>query len=164
MVAADGKSLDLQGAQWITAPYDEMALEKALQLRDGGGGGGGSVTVVCAGPPEASKELRTALAMGADKAVHVVSKEPGLDALATSEALAAAVKGLMGILNGDKGAALAADHAMIKAAGSGFAADAMDVAGNNIAVGGATYVGTATTVATATSVNGLAMGTIPVTT
>ena len=52
---------------------------------------------------------------------------------------------------------------MIKAAGQGFAADAMDVSGNNIAIGGATYVGTATTVATATSVNGLAQGTIPVT-
>ena len=74
-----------------------------------------------------------------------------------------AVKGLMGILNGDKGAALAADHAMITAAGQGFAADAMDVSGNNIAIGGATYVGSATTVATATSVNGLAQGTIPVT-
>jgi len=75
----------------------------------------------------------------------------------------AAIKGLMGILNGDKGAALAADQAMITAAGQGFAADAMDVSGNNIAVGGATYVGTAVTVATATSVNGLAMGNIPVT-
>jgi trimeric autotransporter adhesin len=74
-----------------------------------------------------------------------------------------AVKGLTGILNGDKGDALAADHAMIIAAGSGFAADAMDVSGNNIAIGGATYVGTATTVATATSVNGLATGSIPVT-
>src|SRR5258708_6906295 len=39
----------------------------------------------------------------------------------------------------------------------------MDVSGNNIAIGGATYVGTATTVATATSVNGLAQGSIPVT-
>jgi len=75
---------------------------------------------------------------------------------------AAAVKGLMGILNGDTGAALAADKAMINAAGQGFVADAQDVAGNNITVGGATYVGSATTVATATSVNGLAMGTIAV--
>jgi trimeric autotransporter adhesin len=74
-----------------------------------------------------------------------------------------ALKGLMGILNHDTGAALAADNAMITAAGQGFAADAMDVSGNNIAIGGATYVGTATTVATATSVNGLAQGAIPVT-
>ncbi|CCE05103.1 fragment of conserved hypothetical protein (part 1) [Bradyrhizobium sp. STM 3843] len=76
---------------------------------------------------------------------------------------AAAVKGLQGILNGDTGAALAADKAMVAAAGQGFAADAMDVSGNNIAVGGATYVGTATTVSAATSVHGLAHGTIPVT-
>ncbi|WP_316206456.1 hypothetical protein [Bradyrhizobium sp. SZCCHNR2017] len=76
---------------------------------------------------------------------------------------AAAVKGLQGILNGDTGAALAADKAMLAAAGQGFAADAMDVSGNNIAIGGATYVGSATTVSTATSVHGLAQGTIPVT-
>ncbi|MBV8698219.1 MAG: hypothetical protein JO052_10235 [Bradyrhizobium sp.] len=75
----------------------------------------------------------------------------------------AAVKGLQGILNGDTGAALAADKAMITAAGQGFAADAMDVSGNNIAIGGATYVGSATTVSTATSVHGIAQGTIPVT-
>jgi len=75
----------------------------------------------------------------------------------------AAVKGLMGILHGDQGAALAADKAMITAAGAGFAADAMDVSGNNIAIGGATYVGSATTVSTATSVHGIAQGTIPVT-
>ncbi|WP_315764184.1 MULTISPECIES: hypothetical protein [unclassified Bradyrhizobium] len=74
-----------------------------------------------------------------------------------------ALKGLQGILNGDTGAALAADKAMVAAAGQGFAADAMDVSGNNIAVGGATYVGTATTVSAATSVHGLAHGTIPVT-
>jgi hypothetical protein len=69
----------------------------------------------------------------------------------------------MGILNHDTGAALAADKAMITAAGQGFVADAMDVSGNNIAIGGATYVGTATTVSTATSVHGIAQGTIPVT-
>ncbi len=74
-----------------------------------------------------------------------------------------AVQGLQGILNGDTGAALAADKAMISAAGQGFAADAMDVSGNNVPVNGGTYVGTATTVATATSINGTAHGSIPVT-
>jgi trimeric autotransporter adhesin len=76
---------------------------------------------------------------------------------------AASVKALQGILNHDAGAALVADNAALVAAGMGFAADAMDVSGNNIAIGGATYVGTATTVATATSVHGLAQGSIPVT-
>jgi hypothetical protein len=69
----------------------------------------------------------------------------------------------MGILNHDTGAALAADKAMIAAAGQGFAADAMDVSGNNIPVNGGNYVGTATTVSTATSIKGTAQGTIPVT-
>jgi trimeric autotransporter adhesin len=75
----------------------------------------------------------------------------------------AAVQGLQGILNGDTGAALAADKAAVSAAGTGFAADANDVSGNNIPLGGGTYVGTATTVTTATSVHGVAHGTIPVT-
>jgi hypothetical protein len=74
----------------------------------------------------------------------------------------AAVHGLTGIMNGDTGAALAADQAEIKAAGMGFAADAMDVSGNNLPVGGGSYVGDATTVAGATSVAGVAQGTIPV--
>jgi electron transfer flavoprotein beta subunit len=90
-VAADGRSLDLATVQWITAPYDEIAVEKALTLRDASGGG--TVTVVTAGPPEASKELRTALAMGADAAVHLVAKEGAGDALATAEALAGAIRG-----------------------------------------------------------------------
>jgi hypothetical protein len=72
---------------------------------------------------------------------------------------AAAIKALTGILNGDTGAALAADHAMLQAAGAGFVGNAGDIAGNNIAVGGSAYVGTGTTIATTTAVNGIAMGT-----
>ncbi|MGJ4895639.1 MULTISPECIES: hypothetical protein [unclassified Bradyrhizobium] len=76
---------------------------------------------------------------------------------------ATAIKGLQGILNGDTGAALTSDLAMLTAAGEGFVADANDVSGNNIAIGGATYVGSATTVSKATSVAGLAQGTTKVT-
>jgi trimeric autotransporter adhesin len=74
-----------------------------------------------------------------------------------------AVHGLQGIANGDTGAALAADQAQILAAGQGFVADATDVSGNNVPVGGGTYVGTSTTVSGATSPAGIAQGTIPVT-
>jgi len=73
----------------------------------------------------------------------------------------AAVQGLQGIMGGDTGAALAADQAQIQAAGMGFVADANDVSGNNIPLGGGSYVGTSTTVAGATSVAGVAQGTIP---
>ena len=71
----------------------------------------------------------------------------------------AAIKALTGILNGDKGAALAADNAMLQASAAGFVGNAGDIAGNNIAVGGSAYVGSGTTIATTTVVNGIAMGT-----
>lgn len=91
-VQADGRTLDATGAQWILAPYDEIALEKALQLRDAAPPGQGSVTVLTVGPAEATKELRTALAMGADAALHVVA-EPPTDPTATAALLAAALAG-----------------------------------------------------------------------
>ena len=89
-IASDGPSIDLSGVQFITAPYDEMAVEKAIQLRDEAGGG--RVTVLTVGSAAASKELRTALAMGADDALHVVT-EDSLGPSATAAALAAALDG-----------------------------------------------------------------------
>ena len=55
-------------AEFIINPYDEYAIEEALKLREEHGG---EVTVVTLGDEEAEKELRTALAMGADKAVLI---------------------------------------------------------------------------------------------
>jgi electron transfer flavoprotein beta subunit len=89
-VQADGRRLDVTGVQHILAPYDEIALEKALQLKEAAGQG--DVTVLTVGPAEATKELRTALAMGADAALHVVA-EPPADPWAAARTLAAAVKG-----------------------------------------------------------------------
>ncbi len=83
-IGADGASIDLGGVQYITAPYDEMAVEKAIQLRDEAGAG--NVTVVTVGPAAATKELRTALAMGADEAVHATT-EDRLGPQATAQAL-----------------------------------------------------------------------------
>jgi electron transfer flavoprotein beta subunit len=56
------------GAEFIINPYDEYAVEEAIQLRDKHGG---EVTVVTVGNEESEKQLRTALAMGADKAVLI---------------------------------------------------------------------------------------------
>ncbi|MDF1700698.1 MAG: electron transfer flavoprotein subunit beta/FixA family protein [Planctomycetota bacterium] len=89
-IGPDGTSIDLGGVQFITAPYDEMAVEKAIQLRDAAGEG--SVTVVTVGPAAATKELRTALAMGADAAVHAVV-EDRLGPNATAAALAEVITG-----------------------------------------------------------------------
>ncbi|TFD39369.1 electron transfer flavoprotein beta subunit/FixA family protein [Cryobacterium sp. TMT2-10] len=69
---------------------DERALEVALRLRETAGG---EVTVLTMGPPEAVVALRKALAMGADRAVHVCDEAlAGSDALQTAAVLAAAVR------------------------------------------------------------------------
>jgi electron transfer flavoprotein beta subunit len=56
------------GAEFIINPYDEYAIEEAIQLRDANDG---EVTIITVGGEDSEKELRTALAMGADKAVLI---------------------------------------------------------------------------------------------
>jgi electron transfer flavoprotein beta subunit len=65
-------SINEDGAEFIINPYDEYAVEEAIQVRDAHGG---EVTVVTVGTEEAEKELRTALAMGADKAVLINTED-----------------------------------------------------------------------------------------
>jgi electron transfer flavoprotein beta subunit len=91
-VGADGKSLDATGVQYMTSFYDEIAVEEAIQQKEKHGG---EVTVLTIGPSEASKEVREALAKGADKGVILVDASwSGRDPLATAKALAAKVKEL----------------------------------------------------------------------
>ncbi len=90
-VGADGKSIDPGGVDFVISPYDEMALERALQIKEEKGG---TVTVVCLGPAEAGKEIRQALAMGADKALHLKDAGGGRGPLGVAKLLAEAVGGL----------------------------------------------------------------------
>ncbi|MBT2681896.1 electron transfer flavoprotein subunit beta/FixA family protein [Bacillus sp. ISL-35] len=64
---SNGK-INEDGAEFIINPYDEYAIEEAIQVRDAHGG---EVTVISVGNEETEKQLRTALAMGADKAVLI---------------------------------------------------------------------------------------------
>lgn len=61
-------TVDESEVKFIINPYDEYAIEEALRLRDEHGG---QVTVVTAGPERSESALRTALAMGADKAILI---------------------------------------------------------------------------------------------
>ena len=74
-IGADGKGIDESGIKWIVSPYDEYALEEALQLTEAQGG---EVTAVTFGPDRAEAALRDCLARGAHKAVHVVDGEQSL--------------------------------------------------------------------------------------
>ena len=90
-VAADGKSLDPAGVTWILNPYDEFAVEQALQVKEGGAAG--EVVVLSVGGAGVQTTLRNALAMGADRAIHLKSDVPG-DPLAVATAIAAELKPL----------------------------------------------------------------------
>jgi len=89
-VAADGKTIDPSGVDYVISPYDEMALEKAIQLKEEHEG---TVTVICLGPPEATKEIRQALAMGADAAVHIKDTGGTRGPLGIARSLADAIRG-----------------------------------------------------------------------
>jgi electron transfer flavoprotein beta subunit len=87
-VAADGRSVDRTGVEHVISPYDEIAVEAAIQLKEKHAPANGEVVVVTVGPGEAQKELRTCLAMGADKAVLVKDDAPFRDASSTAAILA----------------------------------------------------------------------------
>jgi electron transfer flavoprotein beta subunit len=92
-VGTDGASIDDSQLEWIISPYDEFAVEAALQMKEASGEG--LVTVMSMGPPESTKELRTCLAMGCDKAVLLTDPDSGTrDAHTTANALAAAIRDL----------------------------------------------------------------------
>jgi len=74
-LAADGKSLDTTGYEYMLSFYDELAVEEAVRSKEKLGG---EVTVLTLGPSEASKELRECLAKGADKAL--ILKDAGWSA------------------------------------------------------------------------------------
>jgi electron transfer flavoprotein beta subunit len=89
-IGGDGQGIDESGIKWIVSPYDEYALEEALQLTEAKGG---EVTVLTYGPDHAEAPLRDCLARGAHQAVHVVDGEETLgDSLTIAKVLAAALK------------------------------------------------------------------------
>jgi electron transfer flavoprotein beta subunit len=67
-IVINNGAISEDGVEFIINPYDEYAIEEAIQVRDKHGG---EITVVTVGNEDAEKELRTALAMGCDKAVLI---------------------------------------------------------------------------------------------
>jgi electron transfer flavoprotein beta subunit len=88
-IRPDGAGIDQTGVKFVTNPYDEFALEAALQQRDAAGEG--EVTVISVGGTEAGETLRAALAMGADQAI-LLRAEGGPEGMAVAAALAAELR------------------------------------------------------------------------
>ncbi|MBA3539273.1 MAG: electron transfer flavoprotein subunit beta/FixA family protein [Deltaproteobacteria bacterium] len=87
--------IDLTGASWIVNTFDEYAIETALRLVENGADNtrqpGAEIVVVSIGPADAAKEIRTCLAMGADRAIHVEATDAEIDALVVAKVLQAIV-------------------------------------------------------------------------
>ncbi len=68
---ADKTAFDAAGVQWIINPWDELALTRAMELKEAPGSSIESITVANVGRQETEATLRKALAIGADKAIRV---------------------------------------------------------------------------------------------
>jgi len=84
------RTLDRESLDGLINELDEYAIEEGLKIAEAHGG---EVTIVSMGPDKAAESVRKALAMGANKAVHLSDGAlAGSDALATSLALSAVIK------------------------------------------------------------------------
>jgi electron transfer flavoprotein beta subunit len=84
-VKPDGSGIVTDNLKYVVNPFDEIAIEEALRLKDKGGGA--EVVLVSIGAKVCSEQLRTGLAMGADRAILVLA-EQALDSLGVARILA----------------------------------------------------------------------------
>jgi electron transfer flavoprotein beta subunit len=84
-VKADGSGIDLANVKMSMNPFDEIAVEEAIRLKEKGAAT--EIVAVSIGPAKAQETLRTALAMGADRAILVVT-DAEVEPLAVAKILA----------------------------------------------------------------------------
>ena len=82
-------AVELDGSKLVMDTMDEYGVEEALRLREAGAEA--EIVAVSVGPARAEEALRTALAMGADRGIHVVT-DVSLDAIALSAVMAQIAK------------------------------------------------------------------------
>lgn len=86
---ADGSGVELANVKFAINPFDEIAVEEAVRLKESGKVT--EVTVVSIGSDKVQETLRKALAIGADNAIHVHTDEPDLQPLGVAKVLKAVV-------------------------------------------------------------------------
>jgi electron transfer flavoprotein beta subunit len=88
-IAADGVSYAKDNVKWVVNPFDEIAIEEALRIKEKVAGS--EVVLVSIGEKAAQEQLRTGLAMGADRAILVLT-DGELDSLAVARILAKVIE------------------------------------------------------------------------
>jgi electron transfer flavoprotein beta subunit len=84
-VLADGSGIATDNVKWVINPFDEIAIEEALRIKEKQGEG--EVILISIGQQTWQEQLRTGLAMGADRAILVRTETP-LDSLAIARVIA----------------------------------------------------------------------------
>lgn len=88
-VNTDGSGLETDGVKYAINPFDAIALEEALRLRDEVGSA--DILVVSIGSSDSQEQLRAGMAMGADRAL-LIQQDGQIDSLAVAKILAAVYK------------------------------------------------------------------------
>ena len=88
-VKADNSGVELANVKMAMNPFDEIAVEQALRLKEAGGAE--EVVVVSIGPAQNQETIRTALAMGADRGIHIEALHD-IEPLAVAKLLKAVVE------------------------------------------------------------------------
>src|SRR5208282_6193408 len=83
-VLPDGSGIATDNVKWVINPFDEIAIEEALRIKEKQGSG--EVVLIAVGQKTWQEQLRTGLAMGADRAILVLADAP-LDSLAIARIL-----------------------------------------------------------------------------
>ena len=88
-VKADNSGVELANVKMAMNPFDEIAVEEALRLKEAGGAD--EVVAVSIGPTQNQETIRTALAMGADRGIHIEAPHE-VEPLAVAKLLKAVVE------------------------------------------------------------------------
>jgi electron transfer flavoprotein beta subunit len=89
VLTEDERAISTKHLGFTVSPHEECGVEEAVQVVERVGG---SATVLTLGPPEADEQLRDMMAIGADRAIHLVTDGSEWDPQATANAIVAAIR------------------------------------------------------------------------
>jgi electron transfer flavoprotein beta subunit len=89
VLTEDERAIDTSHLGFTVSPHEECGVEEAVRVAEAGGA---ETAVMTLGPPEAEEQLRDALALGIDRAIHLVTDGSDLDPEQTAAALVEAIR------------------------------------------------------------------------
>jgi electron transfer flavoprotein beta subunit len=89
ILAEDERALETRHLGFTISPHEECGVEEAVRLIEGNGG---ESVVLTLGPPEAAEQLRDAMALGIDRAIHLQTDGAEWDGEATASAIVDAIR------------------------------------------------------------------------